>query len=222
MSPSRRSLPLAVAAVAALAAAALVPAPARAAKDKVVIGATLPLTGGEARVGGFFKEGYELAFEEVNKKGGLDVGGKKLPGPAHPPRRHLDAGDRGEPRGPAREQRQGRLPARHLREPPHRGAVHRRRGEQDPVRERRRRGDQDLQARVQVPLRPHLARRAARHDAHAVDRRAAEGGQAAEAREDRARSGRTPPTARTSARASPTSRRRAAARTRSRSTSRSS
>jgi branched-chain amino acid transport system substrate-binding protein len=30
-------------------------------------------------VGGFFKQGYELAFEEVNKKGGLDVGGKKLP-----------------------------------------------------------------------------------------------------------------------------------------------
>ncbi len=79
MSPSRRSLPLAVAAAAAFAAAALVPAPARAAKDKVVIGATLPLTGGEARVGGFFKEGYELAFEEVNKKGGLDVGGKKMP-----------------------------------------------------------------------------------------------------------------------------------------------
>ena len=54
-------------------------APARAAeKTKVVIGATLPLTGAEARVGGFFKEGYELAFEEANKKGGISVGGKKL------------------------------------------------------------------------------------------------------------------------------------------------
>jgi len=63
-------------------AAALVlslPAPARAAGDKILIGATLPLTGAEARVGGFFKEGYDLAFEEVNKKGGLEVGGKKLP-----------------------------------------------------------------------------------------------------------------------------------------------
>ena len=59
-------------------AAALVPAPARAAGGQVLIGATLPLTGAEARVGGFFKEGYELAFDEVNKKGGLDVGGKKL------------------------------------------------------------------------------------------------------------------------------------------------
>jgi branched-chain amino acid transport system substrate-binding protein len=49
------------------------------AKTEIVIGATLPLTGGEARVGGFFKEGYELAFDEVNKRGGLDVGGKKLP-----------------------------------------------------------------------------------------------------------------------------------------------
>jgi branched-chain amino acid transport system substrate-binding protein len=57
-----------------------VPSAVRAAdKAKVLIGATLPLTGSEARVGGFFKEGYELAFEEVNKAGGLDVGGKKLP-----------------------------------------------------------------------------------------------------------------------------------------------
>jgi branched-chain amino acid transport system substrate-binding protein len=77
MRPSRRSVPLALAAAAL--AAALLPAPARAAKEQVVVGATLPLTGAEARVGGFFKEGYELAFEEVNQKGGLDVGGKKLP-----------------------------------------------------------------------------------------------------------------------------------------------
>ncbi len=65
-----------------LAAAALalsLPSKALAAKDKIVIGATLPLTGAEARVGGFFKEGYDLAFEEVNKKGGLEVGGKKIP-----------------------------------------------------------------------------------------------------------------------------------------------
>jgi branched-chain amino acid transport system substrate-binding protein len=60
-------------------AAALWPGGAHAAKDAIVIGATLPLTGSEARVGGFFKEGYELAFDEVAKKGGLEVGGKKLP-----------------------------------------------------------------------------------------------------------------------------------------------
>jgi branched-chain amino acid transport system substrate-binding protein len=75
----RSSRPLAALAAAAAAALLLLPARADAAKDKIVIGATLPLTGAEARVGGFFKEGYDLAFEEVSKKGGLDVGGKKIP-----------------------------------------------------------------------------------------------------------------------------------------------
>ena len=45
---------------------------------EVLIGATLPLTGAESRIGGFFKEGYELAFEEANKNGGISVGGKKM------------------------------------------------------------------------------------------------------------------------------------------------
>jgi branched-chain amino acid transport system substrate-binding protein len=71
-----RLLTLALAAAAAVASSA---ARAAEAKTKIVIGATLPLTGAEARVGGFFKEGYDLAFEEVNKAGGLDVAGKKLP-----------------------------------------------------------------------------------------------------------------------------------------------
>jgi branched-chain amino acid transport system substrate-binding protein len=48
-------------------------------KTEIVIGATLPLTGTEARIGGFFKEGYTLAFDEVNQAGGLQVGSKKLP-----------------------------------------------------------------------------------------------------------------------------------------------
>jgi len=47
-------------------------------RTEILIGSTLPLTGGEARLGGAYKEGYELAFEEVDKAGGLDVGGKKL------------------------------------------------------------------------------------------------------------------------------------------------
>ena len=47
-------------------------------RSEILIGSTLPLTGGEARLGGAYKEGYELAFEEVDKAGGLDVGGKKL------------------------------------------------------------------------------------------------------------------------------------------------
>src|SRR3954451_23101028 len=48
------------------------------AQSEIKIGATLPLTGAESRIGGFYKEGYDLAFEEGNKKGGLDVGGKKM------------------------------------------------------------------------------------------------------------------------------------------------
>jgi branched-chain amino acid transport system substrate-binding protein len=48
-------------------------------RTEIQIGGTLPLTGKEARIGGFFKEGYELAFAEVNQRGGLAVGGKKLP-----------------------------------------------------------------------------------------------------------------------------------------------
>jgi branched-chain amino acid transport system substrate-binding protein len=48
-------------------------------RTEIRIGATLPLTGSEARIGGFFKEGYELAVEQANKDGGLQVGGKRLP-----------------------------------------------------------------------------------------------------------------------------------------------
>ena len=55
------------------------PGRAEAAKDRIVIGATLPLTGAESRIGGFYKEGYDLAFDEVNAQGGLAVGDRKLP-----------------------------------------------------------------------------------------------------------------------------------------------
>ena len=47
--------------------------------DAVTIGAVLPLTGEESRIGGYFKLGYELAINEVNAHGGLQVGGKKVP-----------------------------------------------------------------------------------------------------------------------------------------------
>ncbi|HET6922343.1 MAG TPA: amino acid ABC transporter substrate-binding protein [Anaeromyxobacteraceae bacterium] len=70
-----RLLPLAVLLLAALPSRA----PGAEPRTRILVGATLPLTGSEARIGGYFKEGYELAFEEVNKKGGLEVGGKKLP-----------------------------------------------------------------------------------------------------------------------------------------------
>lgn len=46
--------------------------------DTIVIGSTLPLTGLESKTGGLYKQGYELAFDEVNAAGGLDVNGKKV------------------------------------------------------------------------------------------------------------------------------------------------
>ncbi len=52
---------------------------AGAAPKQISIGATLPLTGSEARIGGFYKEGYELAFEQANQRGGLQVGGARIP-----------------------------------------------------------------------------------------------------------------------------------------------
>jgi branched-chain amino acid transport system substrate-binding protein len=64
-------------AAAVLFGVAIAAVPARA-QTEIKIGATLPLTGAESRIGGFYKEGYDLAFEEWNKKGGLDVGGKKM------------------------------------------------------------------------------------------------------------------------------------------------
>ncbi len=66
-------------AAAVVAAALLPPRGAGAERTRILVGATLPLTGAESRVGGYFKEGYELAFEEANKRGGLAVGGRKLP-----------------------------------------------------------------------------------------------------------------------------------------------
>ncbi len=47
--------------------------------EEIVIGATLPLTGEEARTGGFYKEGYELAFELENEDGGLQIGDQTVP-----------------------------------------------------------------------------------------------------------------------------------------------
>ena len=39
--------------------------------DQIVVGAALPLTGEESRVGGYFKLGYELAVKEINDRGGV-------------------------------------------------------------------------------------------------------------------------------------------------------
>lgn len=45
--------------------------------DEVVLGATLPLTGKEARAGLYFKNGYTLAIDEANEAGGVLVKGLK-------------------------------------------------------------------------------------------------------------------------------------------------
>lgn len=47
------------------------------AADKIVFGAALSLTGKLAKEGNLVKDGYELWKEVVNKKGGINVGGKK-------------------------------------------------------------------------------------------------------------------------------------------------
>jgi branched-chain amino acid transport system substrate-binding protein len=46
--------------------------------DEVLVGASLPLTGKEARVGGFYREGYEAAVRQWNEqKGGIEINGEK-------------------------------------------------------------------------------------------------------------------------------------------------
>lgn len=54
---------------------------APAAPTEVVLGAALPLTGGQAREGGYFKKGYELAIKEINDAGGIMIKeyNKKIP-----------------------------------------------------------------------------------------------------------------------------------------------
>lgn len=60
-----------------------VPPPAPEAKgepveQKLVLGASLSLTGSLAREGGLTKEGYELCAKVVNDKGGVSIGGKPM------------------------------------------------------------------------------------------------------------------------------------------------
>src|SRR5215470_16150333 len=52
---------------------------AHAAPKEIVIGASLPLSGLEAKAGGFYREGYELAFGEAMRRGGLLLQDKRLP-----------------------------------------------------------------------------------------------------------------------------------------------
>ena len=52
--------------------------PATAQDATIRIGAVLPVTGKESKIGGAFKAATEYAVKEVNDAGGLDVGGKKM------------------------------------------------------------------------------------------------------------------------------------------------
>ncbi len=66
--------------LAALAALVALPAGATALfPGEVRLGGTLSLSGPEATTGARFREGYELAVEQANQRGGVQVGGKRLP-----------------------------------------------------------------------------------------------------------------------------------------------
>jgi len=58
--------------------AGLLLAPPAHAQDVVRIGAVLPVTGKESKIGSAYKQATELAVKEANDAGGLTVGGKKL------------------------------------------------------------------------------------------------------------------------------------------------
>jgi hypothetical protein len=47
--------------------------------EQIVIGASLPLTGSEAKAGARVRDGYQLAVDEVMRAGGLKVGNRRLP-----------------------------------------------------------------------------------------------------------------------------------------------
>jgi branched-chain amino acid transport system substrate-binding protein len=72
---SRRALATRVFLAALLAATGA--APARAAEGDIKIGAVLPVTGKESKIGGAYKQATEYAVKEINDAGGLDVGGQK-------------------------------------------------------------------------------------------------------------------------------------------------
>ncbi len=55
----------------------LVPTGQPAAVPEIKIGTVLPLTGAFGSSGNYFKQGYSMAIDDVNKAGGLDVGGQK-------------------------------------------------------------------------------------------------------------------------------------------------
>src|SRR5712691_4430584 len=63
---------------AGLLAVAAFPAAGRAADATIKIGAVLPVTGKESKIGGAYKQATEYAVKEVNDAGGVNVGGKPM------------------------------------------------------------------------------------------------------------------------------------------------
>src|SRR5512141_332043 len=61
----------------AMAAAAL-PGALRAADATIKIGAVLPVTGKESKIGGAYKQATEFAVKEANDAGGVQIGGKSM------------------------------------------------------------------------------------------------------------------------------------------------
>jgi branched-chain amino acid transport system substrate-binding protein len=63
---------------AALALALSLSSPAsQAAGNEIVLGASVQLTGPVANTGRYYKDAYQLAVDQINRKGGVEVGGKK-------------------------------------------------------------------------------------------------------------------------------------------------
>src|SRR5881628_1520879 len=58
--------------------AAALPGALRAADATIKIGAVLPVTGKESKIGGAYKQATEFAVKEVNDAGGVAVGGKPM------------------------------------------------------------------------------------------------------------------------------------------------
>jgi branched-chain amino acid transport system substrate-binding protein len=77
MISNRGSVILRVVLAAALAAAA-VPGALRAADAAIKVGAVLPVTGKESKIGGAYKQATEFAVKEINDAGGVTVGGTKM------------------------------------------------------------------------------------------------------------------------------------------------
>ena len=63
---------------AALALALSLSSPAsQAAGNEIVLGASVQLTGPVANTGRYYKDAYQLAVDQINRKGGVEIGGKK-------------------------------------------------------------------------------------------------------------------------------------------------